>query len=156
RDLLSWETVLKSTEKQTLNTYFSYGDLYYQTPGALNKTEYANDPRASRPKVGSTPSADQAQAAIFQKTFIAGISNTWNFNDHWQNTTNVYGAYSQIKNPTFRNYEIRNEPHFGGRSLFTYKNNFNSTALQFSFGAEAQKGFFKTEDYGNVNGQPDT
>ncbi|HEX4849423.1 MAG TPA: TonB-dependent receptor, partial [Puia sp.] len=89
-------------------------------------------------------------------TFIAGISNTWNFNDHWQNITSIYGAYSQIKNPTFRNYEIRNEPHFGGRSLFTYKNNFNNTALQLSFGAEGQKGFFKTEDYGNVNGQPDT
>ncbi|PWT73160.1 MAG: TonB-dependent receptor [Bacteroidetes bacterium] len=156
RDLLSWETQLKSTAKQTLNTYFSYGDLYYQTPGALNKTEYAKNPRAARPAVGTIPSAEQAQAAIFQKTFLVGISNTWNFDEHWQNTTSVYGAYTQLKNPTFRNYEIRNEPHFGGRSLFTYKNNINNTAWQVSFGAEAQKGFFKTEDYGNLHGQPDT
>jgi len=156
RDMANWETVIKSSDRQQLNTYFSYGDLYYQTPGALTITEYNKNPRASRPAVGSTPSADQCQAAIFQKTFIAGISNTYYFNEHWLNTTNVYGAYTQLKNPTFRNYEIRNEPHLGGRTVFTYKKIFESTSLQLNAGGEAQKGFFKTEDFGNSNGQPDT
>jgi len=156
RDIINWETLLKSSEHQQLSTYLSYGDLYYQTPGGLNQAEYNANPKAARPKVGATPSADQAKAAIYQKTIIAGVSNTYSFCDHLENTSSVYGAYTRIQNPTFRNYELRNEPHFGGRTVFTYKKNIEDTYIQVSAGAEGQKGFFKTEDFGNKNGQPDT
>jgi iron complex outermembrane receptor protein len=44
--------------------------------------------------VGATPSAEQAQAAIYQKTFMAAITNTYRFNSVFQNTTNFYGAYT--------------------------------------------------------------
>jgi iron complex outermembrane receptor protein len=152
RDIASWESMLKNTSRQTLSTYAFYGDLYYQTPGALTLSEYNADPKQSRPSVGGTPSADQSQAAIYQKTFMAAISNTYRFNDKFQNTTNFYGAYTNYLNPTFRNYEFRNEPHFGGRTVFNYI----TDDLHLSFGGEAQKGFFQTQDYGNTNGSPDT
>ncbi len=35
RDMAIWESVIKNTDKQTLSSLVSYGDLYYQTPGAL-------------------------------------------------------------------------------------------------------------------------
>ncbi len=127
-------------------------DLYYQTPGALTLSEYNANPKQSRPAVGSTPSADQAQAAIYQKTFLAAITNTYRITDKFQNTTNFYGAYTNYLNPTFRNYEFRNEPHFGGRTVFNY----TTDLFHLSFGGEAQKGFFQTQDYGNKNGAPDT
>ncbi|MBS1599714.1 MAG: TonB-dependent receptor [Bacteroidetes bacterium] len=156
RDIVNWETLLKSSERQQMNAYVSYGDLYYQTPGALNQGEYNANPKAARPKVGATPSADQAKAAIYQKTILAGVSNKYIFNEHLENTTSIYAAYTRLLNPTFRNYEIRNEPHFGGRTVFTYKQNIDNTSIQVSGGVEGQKGFFKTEDFGNNNGQPDT
>jgi len=152
RDLVSWESMLKNTDRQTLSTYAFYGDLYYQTPGALTLAEYNANPKQSRPAAGATPSADQAQAAIYQKTFMAAITNTYRFNAKFQNTTNFYGAYTNYVNPTFRNYEFRSEPHFGGRTVFNY----STDLLHLSFGAEAQKGFFQTQDYGNKNGTPDT
>jgi iron complex outermembrane receptor protein len=152
RDIVTWESMLKNNDRQTLSTYAFYGDLYYQTPGALTLKEYNANPRQSRPTVGATPSADQAQAAIYQKTFMAAISNTYRFNAAFQNTTNFYGAYTNYTNPTFRNYEFRSEPHFGGRTIFNY----TTDPLHLSFGAEAQKGFFQTQDYGNNNGSPDT
>ena len=34
RDIITWESMLKNNERQTLSTYAFYGDLYYQTPGA--------------------------------------------------------------------------------------------------------------------------
>ena len=77
------------------------------------------NPKQSRPAVGATPSADQAQAAVYQKTFMAAISIPYRFNSAFQNTTNFYGAYTNYVNPTFRNYEFRNEPHFGGRTILT-------------------------------------
>ncbi len=152
RDIVTWESMLKNNDRQTLSTYAFYGDLYYQTPGALTLTEYNADPKQSRPAVGSTPSADQSQAAIYQKTFLAAIVNTYRITDKFQNTTNFYGAYTNYLNPTFRNYEFRNEPHFGGRTIFNYTTDF----LHLSFGGEGQKGFFQTQDYGNTNGAPDT
>jgi len=152
RDIVTWESMLKNTDKQTLSTYAFYGDLYYQTPGALTLAEYNANPKQARPAVGSTPSAEQAQAAIYQKTFMAGITNTYRINSALDNTTNFYTAYTNYKNPTFRNYEFRSEPHFGGRTIFNY----TTSLLHLSFGGEAQKGFFQTQDYGNNNGAPDT
>jgi iron complex outermembrane recepter protein len=152
RDIVTWESMLKNNDRQTLSTYAFYGSLYYQTPGALTLTEYNANPAQSRPAVGTTPSADQAQAAIYQKTFLAAITNTYRITDKFQNTTNFYGAYTNYLNPTFRNYEFRSEPHFGGRTIFNYTEDY----LHLSFGGEAQKGFFQTQDYGNTNGSPDT
>src|SRR5664279_4954915 len=152
RDLISWESMLKNTSRQTLSTYAFYGDLYYQTPGALTISEYNTNPKQSRPAVGATPSAVQAQAAIYQKTFLAAITNTQRINTNFKNETNFYAAYTNYINPTFRNYEFRSEPHFGGRTIFNYNKDF----LHLSFGGEAQKGFFETQDYGNNNGKPDT
>jgi iron complex outermembrane receptor protein len=152
RDIITWESILNKNKKSTLSTYAFYGDLYYQTPGGLTLTEYNANPRQSRPAVGSTPSADQAQAAVYQKTFMAAISYTYRFSEKFQNTTNFYGAYTNYVNPTFRNYEFRSEPHFGGRTIFNY----TTEKWHLSFGGEAQKGFFQTQDYGNKNGSPDT
>jgi len=152
RDMAIWESVIKNSSRQTLRSLVSYGDLYYQTPGALTLTEYDANPKQARPAAGVNPSADQSKAAIHQKTFMAAISNDYRFNDRWKNRTNFYGAYTNYLNPTFRNYEIRNEPHFGGRTIFTYQ----SGVFHLNAGGEAQKGFFKTEDFGNRNGSPDT
>lgn len=154
RDIVTWQTQIKANEKQQLSASVLYGDLYYQTPGALTKTEYNNNPKAARPAAGVNPSADQAKAAIYQKTFLAGITNHYRFSESFQNTSVIYGAFSQIKNPTFRNYERRIEPHFGGRTEFEWDHHFNNTALQIIFGAEAQKGLFNTKTFANVNGNP--
>jgi iron complex outermembrane receptor protein len=152
RDIVTWESMLKNSDKQTLSTYAFYGDLYYQTPGALTLAEYNANPKQSRPAAGANPSAEQSQAAIYQKTFMAGITNTYRISSSFENTTNFYATYTNYKNPTFRNYEFRSEPHFGGRTIFNY----TTDLLHISFGGEAQKGFFQTQDYGNKNGAPDT
>ncbi len=154
RDIAVWQTQIKANDRQQLNASVLYGDLYYQTPGALNKTEYTANPKASRPAAGIFPSAEQAKAAIYQKTFLAGISNDYHFSEHFQNSSVVYGAFSQIKNPTFRNYERRSEPHFGGRTLFKWDHDFSNSLLELFFGGEAQKGFFNTKTWSNVGGNP--
>lgn len=155
RDIASWETAIKSSEKQSIHAYMLYSDLFYQTPGALTLAEYNKDPRQARPAVGTQPSAVQAKAAIYQKNFTAGFSNEYHFNEHWQNTTAVYGAYTDFSNPGIRVYEVRQEPHFGGRTLFQYKTQFGGSSLQVNAGAEAQKGFFETRDYVNKLGALD-
>ena len=156
RDIGTWESVLKVNNKQTLHAYMSYSDLYYQTPGGLNLTQYNADPKQARPGSGSQPGAIQNKAAIYQKIFLTGFSNEYEFNDHWHNTTSLYGSYTDFINPGIRVFEYRKEPHFGGRSVFEYKKEIGKTAFQLDLGTEAQKGFFNTRDYGNKLGVADS
>jgi iron complex outermembrane receptor protein len=150
RDISSWESLLKVNGKQTLHAYMSYSDLYYQTPGGLTLAQYNADPKQAR------PGAPENKAAIYQKIFLAGFSNEFKFNDHWHNTTSLYGSYTDFTNPNIRVYEYRKEPHFGGRSVFEYKKEIGKTAFQLDFGTEAQKGFFNTRDYRNKLGIADS
>ncbi len=156
KDIATWENVLRITDKQTVHTYMSYGDLYYQTPGGLTLAQYNADPKQARPASGSQPGAVQNKAAIYQKTFLVGFSNEYKFNEQWSNTTSLYGSYTDFINPGIRVYELRKEPHFGGRSVFEYKKEIGQTAFQLDFGTEAQKGFFNTRDYGNKLGVADS
>jgi len=156
RNVASWETQLKASDKQTIHAYILYSDLYYQTPGGLTGAEYLANPRQARPGTMTSPGAVQAQPAIFQKNFTAGFSSEYHFNDHWQNTTAVYGSYTDFRNPGIRVYEVRQEPHFGGRTVFQYKTSLGDSRLQINAGAEAQKGFFETRDYANKLGVQDT
>ncbi len=156
RDIASYETQLKISDKQTLHAYMLYSDLYYQTPGGLTFAQYDTNPRMARPHAGTNLSAIQAKAAIYQKAFTAGFSNEYIINDNWKNTTSVYGTYTDFINPGIRVYEIRKEPHFGGRTVFQFNKKINETSLQINFGSEAQKGFFSTKDYANKFGVSDT
>jgi iron complex outermembrane receptor protein len=156
RDIGTWETQLKVNDKQQLNASFLYGDLYYQTPGALTLKEYTANPKSYRPAVSGLPDAEQSQAGIYQKMVLAGITNHYHFTNAVKNTTTVYGAFVQFTNPTFRTYEKRSEPQFGGRTVFTFNHQTGQTFFQWVAGAEAQRGFFNTKDFKNKAGNPDS
>src|SRR6185312_1740550 len=98
KDIATWENALRINDKQTLHTYMSYGDLYYQTPGGLTLAQYNADPKQARPGSGSQPGAVKNKDAIYQKTFLIGFSNEYEFNDHWHNTTSLYGSYTDFIN----------------------------------------------------------
>ena len=157
RDVFSWEASARAGGNDRITGSFFYSDLYYQTPGALTLSEYNSNPKAARPTVGLIPGSKQAHAAIFEKTFLAGISYQKVFNSSWQNTSTVYGAFSRLDNPAIRNYASSNEPHFGGRTSFQYKKTFaNAAELTWHTGGEIQQGFTTVRIYKNRAGNPDT
>jgi len=156
REVLSYESKIKAGIKDAINVFFLYGDLDYETPGGLTKAQYVANPKAARPAAGAFPSAVQAQAAIRQKTFLAGFSNHYQLSSKFENVLSLYGAFSQVRNPAIRNYEKRNEPHFGGRTVFKYNEQIGSSDLKFVFGGEAQQGFSNVKVYGNRFGVQDT
>ena len=129
RDLVNWQMKIAKGKKEELKFSVVYGDLYYQTPGALTKAEYLANPRAARPKAGAFQSADSIKAAIFQKTILGGITNKYKFSDRFDNTTTVYGDYTDLTNPTFRNYEKRTEPQWGARTFFKWNHQCGSKSF---------------------------
>lgn len=152
REVFSWDLNSKLSDKSLLQAHFLYSDLFYQTPGGLNQKEFDSIPRAARPRVGATQGAEQAKAAIYQKTFFTGIHYTYRFNDHLSQSTSLYGAFTQLRNPSIFSYSRATEPHTGGRTFLQY----NKGNLTAHVGAELQQGFTNVKAYKNVNGAPDS
>ncbi len=163
RDNFSWQSQIKISDKQQLSASLLFTDMYYQTPGALTLSEFNADPKVARPAAGGFPSAVNAKAAIYQKNITAGFTNIYTIDSSFKNSTTLYGAFAQIKNPAIRNYERRNEPGFGGRTIFTFNKRFDKeytgqekSSLQLVAGSEFQQGYFNTQVSKNKNGHPDT
>ena len=156
RDVATYESRLRISDKQKLSVLAMYGDLYYQTPGGLTLAQYQANPKAARPRAGTQPSAQEAQAAIYQKTVYMGIANEYQLTDNWKNTTSVYGAFTWFNNPGIRVYEKRTEPHAGARMVFSNQIVLGKKTLNLVYGAEGQKGIFTVNTYRNKSGNPDT
>ncbi len=156
KDNASFVAHYKLSDKQEITASVLYSNLWYQTPGALTKAEFITDPKQSRPAAGGLPSAAAARATIYQQNFIAGITQQYHFSTGFKNTLALYGNIAQVQNPTFRNYERRNEPGYGGRTSFVYEIKNAHTTLQLVAGGELQQGFFNTLVSNNKNGNPDT
>lgn len=152
RDLFSWTSKIELNQRQSLAVHMIYGDLYYQTPGALTAAEANANYKQARPAAGGFPSAVQNKASIRQKTFWTGIEHTYRFNDHFSNRTSITGNFSQVLNPAVRNFERRNEPGFGGRSVFSYDNN----GVTLTAGAELQQLYSVVRVYNNKLGIADS
>lgn len=156
RDNFSWMSKLKVSERQEVLTSVLFTDLFYETPGALTLSEYLADPKAARPATGPNPSSEDAKAAIYQKNFMAGFTHSYKITEDLINHTTFYGAYSNIKNPSIRNFERRTEPGFGGRTVFVWGKEKEMLSWKLTGGAEFQHGLFNTQVFSNVSGNPDT
>jgi iron complex outermembrane receptor protein len=156
RDVLSWTGLFKTGNNGLLKTTFLYGDLFYETPGALTKAEYDANPKASRPSVGAIRGAIQANASIHQKMFLAGTSYTQFITSNLQNKTTLYGMFTELRNPAISSYGKSSEPHVGGRTVFKYSRLINNVMLHLDGGAELQQGFTSVSIYKNSGGNADT
>lgn len=159
----SWQSRMQVSDRHSLTASVLFTDMYYETPGGLTRAEYEARPRAARPATGSFPSAVNARAAIEQKNILAGLTSQTAFSPSFRWQTTLFGVYNQVKNAAIRNYERRKEPGYGGRTVLTWKKDWDEDNsgkaqqhLQWVTGAEWQQGLFNTLVSGNRNGQPDT
>ena len=156
KDVFSWTGKFLLNEKNLLKTTFLYGNLFYETPGALTRSEFEIDPRMARPSAGTLPGAEDAKASIRQKTFLAGASYLQELLSNLDNKTVLYGMFTDLQNPAIRNYARSSEPHFGGRTVFTLRYGLNGALIRINAGAEYQQGISNVRVHNNKAGFPDT
>lgn len=156
RDVLGWSGHFRMNEKRSLKATFLYGNLFYETPGALTRTEYGSNPRAARPGTGAFPGAEAARASIWQKTFMAGASYTQALAPWLQNKTALYGMFTELRNAAIQNYERSSLPHMGGRTLFKASLPFAHSLLSLDAGGELQEGYISVGIHKNNGGRADT
>lgn len=156
RNVHSWTGQFRFGNKKFLKTTFLYGDLFYETPGALTKSEFDTNPKAARPAAGGFPAAEQAKASIRERTFVAGASYQQQLTPKWSNKSVLYGMFTELRNPALRNYGKNSEPHVGGRTDFKFTQPFGLSIFNFTIGAEWQEAFNSVSIFKNVSGNPDS
>lgn len=150
KDVLQWNASTQLSKKDKLEWIALYADLFYQTPGGLTLVQTEQNPRQAR-----SIAVDQ-KAAIYNKTIFTGISNTYEFNHHWSNTTSLSFSHTDFKNPFITNYEKRTENNLSLRSKFVYAASFNEQDIKLVGGAEWLYGDADIDNYGNKQGVQDT
>lgn len=154
RNNFSWVSKSNISKTQQLTASFLINNVSYQTPGALTRVEYENNPAASRPSTANLPSAGEAKAAVYQLTILSGITHQVQFDKFFSLTGSLFVSYASIKNPAIRNYEKRTEPNYGGRAIANWAKERNGIHIKLSAGGEIQSGIFNTRLYKNENGNP--
>ncbi len=154
RATFNWDAEYKLNKRQQLQTTIIYGDLYYQTPGALTFTEYEANRKSARPSAGNFPSAQNAKAAIEQQTIVSGITLLSRFAGNFTNKTTAYAAFTTLENAAIRNYSYNSQPHAGVRSLFQYEKQSGGISFKVLAGGELQAAVSDIEVYDNSAGAP--
>ena len=156
KTVASWDAALKTGARNEISAHVLYSDLFYQTPGGLTLAQYNSDPTSARPGTNAIPGAMQNQAAVYQHSFLAGITNRLKITDKFENSTTLFASYNQLTNPNIRNYSISSQPNTGGRTTFKYNTNIGASTLQWIIGAEVLTQYVTEKTYKNKLGNPDT
>ena len=156
RNLYNWNSLFTLGTNRILKTTFLYSDHFYETPGALTKAEFEANPKAARPGNAFSPGAEQANAFIQQKMFLAGASYIQPISAKLENKTTLYGMFTQLNNPNLRGYDKSTEPHAGGRTVFKFQQPLQNGIFNIDVGGELQQGFASVHNHKNVNGNADS
>jgi iron complex outermembrane recepter protein len=153
RDALNLDLQFQLSNKTILRSTTFYTELFYQTPGALTKAQYEQDPRQARLAVGNFKSAIEQQTAVYNQTLYSGLMLDHQWNSNWSTKFGLFGSTTDFKNPAITNYEKRNETNWGGRMENQYQfNDFYLLKGKLTFGGEFQ--FFNSpvKNYDNLQG----
>ena len=140
--------------KGSLKVFLFYSDLYYQTPGGLTSAQMEINPKAARAATATLPGAVTQKAAIYNKTFYAGLSNTYHLSNTIKHVLAVYAAGTDFKNPFITNYEKRREQTYGLRSFMEWSALMSTASYKLQGGVEAAITKTTIDNFDNNKGTP--
>ena len=155
KDNITWVGSFKHKNHQVdIITFYTH--LYYQTPGGISIDSMLKNPKLSRPAVGKLPSAVQAHSSIDNNTIFAGIHDVYSISNAWSSDIAIVLNHTDYKNPFITDYETRTENNINGNIKFIYHKKIQNADIKWISGGEILANHSVIEDYGNVNGLPDT
>lgn len=156
RNALNADVKFRAGRKGTLTSTLIFSNLFYGTPGGLNKAQYDARPEQARPPSNNL-GAVEAKAAVTNETVFGGVVYDHDWNNQWATSLGAYGGFSAFENPTIRNYEARDETNFGARTHTVYRMYRDQSSIggKITFGGEFQYFFspiavFDNDGQGNA------
>ncbi|TCD11260.1 TonB-dependent receptor [Pedobacter frigidisoli] len=140
----------------SLKAFAFYSDLSYKTPGGLTAIQLEQDPRLARPATPTIPGATTQKAAIYNKTFFGGISNTYQISNHFKHVIALFTTYTDFKNPFITNYEKRYESTLGLRTFLEYVKDNDNLKFSSQIGLESASTKSQIKNFNNSGGEPTT
>jgi iron complex outermembrane receptor protein len=140
-------------DKQLIKTSFLYSNLNYGTPGGLTLEQYQNDPSQARPGNAFVLSSEEANASIYQETFLAGITHDVDITESIANQTTLYGTFSAFENPFNLDYKKDSRKSGGGRTRFYYDTDIGDVRTRFTLGGEYQTASYAARNFENDSGE---
>ncbi|RPA67507.1 TonB-dependent receptor [Cyclobacteriaceae bacterium YHN15] len=138
------------SEKQSLSAQILYSDLNYQIPGALTAVQVEEDRKQARP--GSVAQ----NSSIAQKTLYGTLSHEISLSQKWRNNTSLYINTTDFENPFILDYKKETSYSYGGRTKFTFDDQWGNFPIRIIAGAEYQYGKTLAQNFGNRQGVADT
>jgi len=138
--------------KGKIKAFLFYSDLDYQTPGGLTAVQMLANPKSARPATPTLPGAITQKAAIYNKTFFAGLSNSYSFTKNLKHILALYSSNTDFKNPFISNYEKRDEQTLGLRTFLEFETVKNNIKYNVQGGLESATTKSEIANYGNLQG----
>ncbi|MBC7418056.1 MAG: TonB-dependent receptor plug domain-containing protein, partial [Pedobacter sp.] len=142
------------SSKANLHALIFYSDLNYQSPGGLTLSQFAENPKLARQPTKTLPGAVEQQAAIYNKTIFAGLSNSYQLNKNLKHVLAVFGSYTDFRNPFITNYEKRYENTFGLRTFLDYTKLVHNNRINTQIGLESSQTGSEIRNFDNNKGTP--
>ncbi|MBX2961201.1 MAG: TonB-dependent receptor [Cyclobacteriaceae bacterium] len=152
RDVVNSVFRFELDDRQVLETFIFYSDLFYETPGGLTLTEFEQNSRQARPATATLPGAVEQRARVSLKSFYTGVAHEYFFGSNFHNRTSVYGNLVNFKNAAIRNVDHRNEQSLGARSVTSFRKSAEKIQMALLGGGEFQAGFMPVKSYQNNQG----
>jgi len=137
----------------SLKAFAFYSDLAYHTPGGLTAAQLDQDPKLARPATPTLPGAISQQAAIYNKTIFAGLSNSYQINAHFKHVIALFTSYTDFKNPFITNYEKRYESTLGLRTFLDYAQENEDFKFNAQVGLESSATKSQINNFDNKGGE---
>lgn len=135
-----------------LKSFIFYSDLAYKTPGGLTAMQLEQDPKLARPATATLPGAITQQAAIYNKTIFAGLSNTYQIDKNFRHVIALFTTYTNFKNPFITNYEKRYESTLGLRTFLEYAHSSKNFKWNAQGGVESSETSTQVKNFNNNAG----
>jgi iron complex outermembrane receptor protein len=151
RDAVQVQSDIRVGENNVLRLTALYSDLFYQTPGALTKAQFDENPKQARPAAGPNPGSIDQKASIHNQTFYTGASYEHRWNAAWSTKAGLYSSITKFENPTLlvNNYERRLEVGYGGKLTTRYAFRIGTLDI----GGEYQHSYAPIRTYQSVGGK---
>ncbi|WP_194775094.1 TonB-dependent receptor domain-containing protein [Pararhodonellum marinum] len=138
------------SDRQRISTQLLYSDLDYQIPGALNQSQFDENPRQAR------PGSEEQNSSIAQKSMIGAISHEYAITPKIDNITSLYLQTTEFENPFILDYKKETAFGYGGRTKFVWNDQWGRMPVRVLLGGEFQYGKTLAQNFGNRNGLADT
>ena len=115
KDFVNIAGDFKVNERQSVSSYFGYSHSYDERAGELTLQQFANKDYSGNPDY----IIRNGHSEII--SFRAGLSHTYNFNNHISNTTTVFGSGVTNNSSSAAGWTDKNPVNYGLRSTFDTK-----------------------------------